>query len=139
MIRYWTSRIVSTWSWWLGEAFRTQLKDQLRHYAVYLPDEEPLNSFGVKKFTTLHDQHWMIEPYHRAIKQLCHIEHVQVAARWLSKITCLPRFVAMYNYNDDAAVLCELSERLFQHSVIPYYLHLLDKATGTGYFAVSET
>jgi L-lysine 2,3-aminomutase len=27
---------------------------------------------------------------------------------------------------------------LFQHGILPYYLHLLDKATGTGHFAVSE-
>ena len=58
--------------------FRTQLKDQLRHYALYLPNDEPLNSFGVNEFATLHDQHWMIEQYHRAIKQVCHIEHFQV-------------------------------------------------------------
>jgi L-lysine 2,3-aminomutase len=37
------------------------------------------------------------------------------------------------------ATLCELSEQLFSHGVIPYYLHLLDKATGTGHFEVSET
>lgn len=71
---------------WLKEfgwvkLFRTQLKDQLRHYAVYLPNEERLNSFGIKEFATLHDQHWMIEQYHRAIKQLCHIEHFQVRGK----------------------------------------------------------
>lgn len=54
-------------------------------------------------------------------------------------ITLLNQSVLLKGVNDDAAVLCELSERLFQHGVIPYYLHLLDKATGTGHFAVSET
>ncbi|MGI9280176.1 MAG: transposase, partial [Endozoicomonas sp.] len=29
-------------------------------------------------FTQIHDQHWQIEQYHRAIKQVCHIEHFQV-------------------------------------------------------------
>ena len=75
------SRLVKTV--WLGEAQRTVifLEDQLRHYAVYLPNDEPLNSFGIKKFATLHDQHWMIEQYHRAIKQVCHIEHFQVRGK----------------------------------------------------------
>jgi len=54
-------------------------------------------------------------------------------------ITLLNQSVLLKGVNDNAAVLCELSERLFQYGVIPYYLHLLDKATGTGHFAVSET
>jgi L-lysine 2,3-aminomutase len=32
-----------------------------------------------------------------------------------------------------------LSEQLFSNGILPYYLHLLDKATGTGHFEVSET
>jgi hypothetical protein len=71
---------------WLKEfgwvkLFRTRLKDQLRHYVVYLPNDKPLNSFGGNEFATLHDQHWMIEQYHRAIKQVCHIEHFQVRGK----------------------------------------------------------
>jgi len=68
-------------------------------------------------------------------------ERVINACQQLKKhgITLLNQSVLLKGVNDDAAVLCELSERLFQHGVIPYYLHLLDKATGTGHFAVSET
>jgi EF-P beta-lysylation protein EpmB len=47
--------------------------------------------------------------------------------------------VLLKDVNDSAAVLCELSERLFTHGVTPYYLHVLDKATGTGHFEVAET
>ena len=32
------------------------------------------------EFEKIHDQHWQIEQYHRAIKQVCHIEHSQVRA-----------------------------------------------------------
>ena len=46
--------------------------------------------------------------------------------------------VLLKGVNDNVAVLCELSERLFTYGVIPYYLHVLDKATGTGHFEVSE-
>ena len=51
--------------------FRTTLKDQCRHYVVYLPEDVP---FQRNDFTQIHDKHWQIEQHHRAIKQVCHIE-----------------------------------------------------------------
>jgi hypothetical protein len=60
------------------KVFRTMLKDQQRHYAVYLLDDKRLTAFDKKRFTELHDLHWQIEQYHRVIKQVCHIEHFQV-------------------------------------------------------------
>nr|VFK05697.1 MAG: hypothetical protein BECKH772B_GA0070898_106111 [Candidatus Kentron sp. H]VFK09448.1 MAG: hypothetical protein BECKH772C_GA0070978_106091 [Candidatus Kentron sp. H] len=60
------------------KVFRTSSKDQVRHYAVYLPDAKTLLSFGRDRFPWLHDLHWQIKQYHRAIKQVCHIEHFQV-------------------------------------------------------------
>ena len=55
--------------------FRTMLKDQRRHYVVYLPEDI---HFERNDFSEIHDQHWQIEQYHRAIKQVCHIEHFHV-------------------------------------------------------------
>ncbi|HEY8219941.1 MAG TPA: EF-P beta-lysylation protein EpmB [Methylobacter sp.] len=55
-----------------------------------------------------------------------------------SGITLFNQSVLLKGVNDDAKVLCELSEQLFSHGIIPYYLHLLDKATGTGHFEVSK-
>lgn len=46
--------------------------------------------------------------------------------------------VLLKGVNNDAAALSELSEQLFSHGIIPYYLHLLDKANGTGHFEVNE-
>jgi hypothetical protein len=50
--------------------FRTSLKDQVRHYAIHLPDEKDptdngakLSSFTKVKFESFHDQHWQIEQY----------------------------------------------------------------------------
>ena len=54
-------------------------------------------------------------------------------------ITLFNQAVLLKGVNDNAEALCELSEQLFSHGIIPYYLHLLDKATGTGHFEVSET
>jgi len=68
--------------------FRTHLKDQVRHYAIHLPDKNDhtdngtkLSSFNRLDFEKLHDQHWQIEQYHRAIKQVCNIESFQVRGK----------------------------------------------------------
>lgn len=71
---------------WLREfghvrVFRTMLKNQQRHYAVYLPNNEPLAVFDRKRFIELHNKHWQIEQYHRVIKQVCHIEQFQVRSQ----------------------------------------------------------
>jgi hypothetical protein len=60
------------------KVFRTWLKEQPRHYAVHLPDGEPLAAVDRKAFQQWHDQHWQIEHYHRVLKQVCHVEHFQV-------------------------------------------------------------
>ena len=46
--------------------------------------------------------------------------------------------VLLKGVNDNLTVLSELSEQLFSLGIIPYYLHLLDKATGTGHFDVPK-
>ena len=61
--------------------FRTRLKDQLRHYVVYLPNTDAYDAFQQGRFQKLHDQHWQIEQYHRMIKQVCHIEKFQVRGK----------------------------------------------------------
>ncbi len=42
--------------------------------------------------------------------------------------------VLLRGINDNGNTLAELSETLFQHRVLPYYLHLLDKVTGAAHF-----
>ncbi len=53
-------------------------------------------------------------------------------------VTLLNQSVLLRGVNDDAMALCNLSERLFEAGALPYYLHFLDKANGTGHFQVSE-
>lgn len=61
--------------------FRTRLKDQLRHYVVYLPEDDDYPAFQEAEFESLHDAHWKIEQYHRMIKQVCNIERFQVRSK----------------------------------------------------------
>jgi len=53
-------------------------------------------------------------------------------------ISLLNQSVLLRGVNDDAAALMALSERLFAIGVLPYYLHSLDHAAGTGHFEVSD-
>ncbi len=60
------------------KVFKQWFKNRPRYYAVYLPDIKQLNAFSVDEFCRLHDKHWLIEQYHRTLKQVCNIERFQV-------------------------------------------------------------
>lgn len=49
-------------------------------------------------------------------------------------VTLLNQTVLLRGVNDNASTLVELSQRLFNCSTMPYYLHLLDKVTGAMHF-----
>ena len=53
-------------------------------------------------------------------------------------MTLLNQSVLLRRVNDDARVLAELSERLFQAGVLPYYLHQLDPVQGAAHFEVTD-
>ncbi len=53
-------------------------------------------------------------------------------------ITLLNQSVLLKDINDNAGILCELSEKLFANGILPYYLHTLDKTKGTAHFAVCD-
>ncbi len=63
-------------------------------------------------------------------------EAVRVALSKLSdiKIPLLNQSVLLAKVNDRVDILAELSEQLFDCGVQPYYLHLLDKVTGSAHF-----
>ncbi len=53
-------------------------------------------------------------------------------------VTLLNQAVLLAGINDSAAVLTELSERLFAAGVLPYYLHMLDRVRGAAHFEVGR-
>jgi EF-P beta-lysylation protein EpmB len=53
-------------------------------------------------------------------------------------VTLLNQSVLLRGVNDDAETLAELSRRLYEAGVLPYYLHLLDRVRGTAHFEVAE-
>jgi EF-P beta-lysylation protein EpmB len=54
-------------------------------------------------------------------------------------VRLLNQSVLLRGVNDDAAILAELSEKLFDVRVTPYYLHMLDPVAGAAHFEVPET
>lgn len=55
--------------------FRTTFKDEYRYYVMHQSESKAVNR---KLFKEVHDTHWNIEQYHRALKQVCNIETFQV-------------------------------------------------------------
>ncbi|MFN2359743.1 MAG: EF-P beta-lysylation protein EpmB [Marinobacter sp.] len=53
-------------------------------------------------------------------------------------VTLLNQSVILDGVNDTAAVLADLSERLFDCGVLPYYLHAFDPVEGAHHFDVSD-
>ncbi|GAA0342618.1 EF-P beta-lysylation protein EpmB [Morganella psychrotolerans] len=53
-------------------------------------------------------------------------------------VTLLNQGVLLRGINDDAGVLADLSNALFDAGILPYYLHVLDKVQGAAHFLVSD-
>ena len=54
-------------------------------------------------------------------------------------IHLLNQSVLLKGVNDSSQILAELSEKLFACSILPYYLHQLDKVKGTHHFEVKDS
>ena len=52
--------------------------------------------------------------------------------------TLLNQSVLLKGVNDSAKVLSELSSKLFESNILPYYVHLLDKVSGADRFLVTD-
>lgn len=67
-------------------------------------------------------------------------EHVRQALVKLADagVTLLNQSVVLRGVNDRADILEELSERLFDAGVLPYYLHAFDPVAGAHHFDVSD-
>jgi EF-P beta-lysylation protein EpmB len=56
-----------------------------------------------------------------------------------SGVTLLNQSVLLRGVNEKVEVLAELSRRLFDAGVLPYYLHVLDRVRGAAHFAIPDT
>jgi EF-P beta-lysylation protein EpmB len=67
-----------------------------------------------------------------------HVFDCLQALKQIPSVTLLNQSVLLKGVNDTAQTLIDLSQALFKAGVLPYYLHMLDKAKGTAHFAVSD-
>jgi len=86
-----------------------------------------LESLPWRRVVVLHANHprEVGEPLRRACEALA-----------ATGTTILNQSVLLAGVNDDADVLAELSEALFDAGVLPYYLHVLDRVRGAAHFEV---
>jgi len=94
--------------------------------------------------------HQLLEAFTRIPQQVIlvlHCNHVNEISSKVIKVCSklIHNHIHLFNQavllkgvNDNADQLCLLSEKLFSCGIVPYYLHLLDKAVGTGHFEVNE-
>lgn len=55
-----------------------------------------------------------------------------------ANLTLLNQSVLLEGVNNDVTALTQLSKKLFQQGVLPYYCHLLDKVAGAAHFEVKN-
>ncbi len=74
-----------------------------------------------------------------------HINHAkEISGEFMKNVeslkehTLLNQSVLLKDVNDSTKVLYELSNKLFESSILPYYIHLLDKVTGAERFLVTD-
>ena len=60
------------------KVFRQLYKNAYRYYIMSTAILDNLENVTSVDFTRVHDAHWCIERFHRAIKQVCNIERFQV-------------------------------------------------------------
>lgn len=89
----------------------------------------------------------LLEAWRGQVVMVLHANHAQefdagvdaaCARLRTSAVQLLNQSVLLKGINDNADVLCTLSERLFAAGVLPYYLHQLDKVAGAAHFSVPD-
>ncbi len=53
-------------------------------------------------------------------------------------IQLLNQSVLLHGVNNSASTLIDLSEKLYENGILPYYLHMLDSVQGAAHFSVKE-
>lgn len=89
-----------------------------------------LSTVSLRKVMVLHINH--PQEIDDEVKKVCQL---------LKKAGChlLCQSVLLKGVNDCPIILAELSEKIFDCGVLPYYLHVLDKVTGAAHFDLSMT
>jgi EF-P beta-lysylation protein EpmB len=88
-----------------------------------------LDKLGLQKVMVIHANHAneIDDETGRALRRL-----------GAHQVTLLNQSVLLKGVNDKPQALLDLSQRLFEFGVLPYYLHVLDRVQGAAHFDVDE-
>ena len=108
-------------------------QEDSRHYIIYFPDEDMLKKVERSKFIIIHDTHWGIECFHRAIKQVCGICRFMVRDSYAIRthIFCsLQAFVRLEQMRSEKIIAnwYELQRNLFTSVIRDYIVSHLASA-----------
>lgn len=63
------------------KVFRQEYKKAYRYYLMSIPDVKNIDGLTRSDFNRVHADHWNIECFHRAVKQVCNIERFYVRTK----------------------------------------------------------
>ncbi len=89
-----------------------------------------LTSSHLKCIVVMHSNH---------AQELDNLTHCAFDMLKQQGITLLNQAVLLAGINDSESALVDLSEKLFNQGVLPYYLHVMDKVRGTKHFDLPES
>ena len=100
------------------KVFSQDFKNQVRYYIIWIPELEELQTLNRSMFKKIHDLHWLIESFHRVIKQVCNIErfHIRTEQGIRNHFFCaLSAFVKLQTMKIEGLIenLYQISRELF--------------------------
>lgn len=124
--------------WLIGELEKIPHLERIRLHSrlpIVLPNRitpDLLDAFNRSRFRNV----WVIHCNHANEIDKSVAETLKRIAN--ADITLLNQAVLLRGVNDSAKTQHELSMALFSHRTLPYYLHVLDKVSGTAHFDLDE-
>ncbi len=105
-------------------------KNEYRYYAMWLSNSDELNEINTETFNSIHDKHWGIEQYHRALKQVCNIEKFQVRKTEAIKTHIFSSIVGfiqleLARFNSDIINWYELKRNMFNEIIRSFIINHL--------------
>ena len=112
------------------KVFIKRFKNEARYYIVWFPDEEKLTKINREYFILIHNQHWGIEMYHRALKQVCNIERFQVRKTSAVKTHIYSSIIGfiqleLLRFNDEMTNWYQIKRNMFNEVIRSFIINHL--------------
>ena len=116
----------------LVKVFTTLFKDEVRYYAIFLPTVDELKNLSRETFLSIHNKHWGIEEYHRALKQVCNIErfYVRKTEAVATHIFCSIRAfiqLELLRFNQEVVNWYALKRNMFNEVIRSFIINNLEQ------------